>query len=362
MLRLRSSNGFPKQFMTSSIYTTFNHLLQFSDVASSTTTTSINPKTQNDSPLSSSTGFRDAQIRCLLSTSPTLLAYYDVEKTRKPKIQGFQDLGLSVPAIKRSNWLIQPNILFLTKKCGMSDDKNQKFLLSNARHFMNKPDRVDDDEKNTDKDKDLIKKGPNSPLETILREVRIRFMWTSSWLCLWHWLNKFVKEWNEVVHRLIALQVFVRIFGNGLVVPWWSSIIVPSFQFVKNPVLGYALALFNGVRASPDLYVPAITKQVQILLKRMMELIMKLDSVAVFAEADPLGKADKIKDLQVGIGRSFQLHATGWKWKLSTGGALNIVLTLPSKNSRSCWHRGTDFQYQLRKVASIARQCRSNSN
>ncbi|KAI3897809.1 hypothetical protein MKX03_013715 [Papaver bracteatum] len=189
MLRLRSSNGFPKQLITSSIYTTFNHLLQY--VASTTTTSSINPETRNDSPLSSSIGSRDAQIRCLLSPSTSLLASH-VEKTRKPKIEFFQDLGLSVPAIKRSNWLIEPNIFFLTKKCGMSDYKNQKFLLSNARHFMNKPDRVDDDdEKNTDKDKDLIKKGPNSPLGTILGEARIRFMWTSfglgmTWFtCYW---------------------------------------------------------------------------------------------------------------------------------------------------------------------------------
>ncbi|XP_026426913.1 uncharacterized protein LOC113322933 isoform X2 [Papaver somniferum] len=191
MLRLRSSNGFPKQFITSSIYTTVNHLLRFSDVASTATTTSVNPETQNESPLSSSIGFRDAQIRCLLSSSTTLLAS-DVEKTRKPKIEVFQDLGLSDPVIKRSNWLTQPNLLFLTKKCGMSDDKNQKFLLSNARHFMNKPDRVDDDdEKNTDEEKDLIKKGPNSPLKTILQEVRIRFLWTSfglgvTWFtCYW---------------------------------------------------------------------------------------------------------------------------------------------------------------------------------
>lgn len=38
---------------------------------------------------------------------------------------------------------------------------------------------------------------------------------------------------------------------------------VPSLQFVKNSVLGYASVLFNGVRASPDLYIPAITKQEQ---------------------------------------------------------------------------------------------------
>ncbi|KAI3951486.1 hypothetical protein MKX01_018602 [Papaver californicum] len=76
----------------------------------------------------------------------------------------------------------------------MYDEKNQKFLLSNQRHFMSKPDglnKVDDDEKNTDKERDLIKKGPNSPLETILVEVRIRFMWTSfglgmTWFtCYW---------------------------------------------------------------------------------------------------------------------------------------------------------------------------------
>ncbi|RZC85132.1 hypothetical protein C5167_007744 [Papaver somniferum] len=205
MLRLRSSsNGFPKQFITSSISTTINHLLQFSDVAS---TTSINPKTQNKSPLSSSiglttrgaiaatsvlnflreSGFKDTQIRCLLST-PALFSSSDVEKTLKSKIKVFLDLGLSVPVIKRSNLLIQPNILFLTKKCG---GKNQKFLLSNARHFKNKPDRVDDDEKNSLKEKDLIEKGPNSPMETILGEVRIRFMWTSfglgmTWFtCYW---------------------------------------------------------------------------------------------------------------------------------------------------------------------------------
>ncbi|KAI3996361.1 hypothetical protein MKX01_026829 [Papaver californicum] len=124
----------------SSIYTTFNHLLQFSDV------TSINPRGIINC------GFKDTQIRCLLSSSastPTVFSSSHVEKTQKPKIKGFQDFT----AIDRSN--------------------------CNQRHFINKPDRVDDYEKNTDKEGDLIKKAPNSPLESILGEVRIRFMWTS---------------------------------------------------------------------------------------------------------------------------------------------------------------------------------------
>ncbi|KAI3978195.1 hypothetical protein MKX01_013026 [Papaver californicum] len=199
LVRLRSSNGFPKPFITS-LSTAFNNLLHFSDTTTSTTT-STNPKPQLNSttqesitpskqllpPINSienpisvlnflrESGFRDTQIRCLLSSSsstptPTLFSSSHVEKTVKPKIKVFQDLGLSVPAINISNWLIQPYI---------------KFLVSNARHFMNKHDRVDDEER------DLIKKGPNSPRETILGEVRIRFMWTSfglgmTWFtCYW---------------------------------------------------------------------------------------------------------------------------------------------------------------------------------
>ncbi|KAI3972368.1 hypothetical protein MKW92_021344 [Papaver armeniacum] len=234
MLRLRSSNGFPKQFITSSVYTTFNHLLQFSDVAS-TTTTSINPKTQNGSPLSSSTGFRDAQIRCLVS-STTLLAS-DVEKTRKPKIEVFQDLGLSVPAIKRS-WSIQPNILFLTKKWGI-----------NVRHFMNKPDRVDDDdEKNTDKDKDLIKEGPNSPLQTILGELRIRFMWTSfglgmTWFTCYWFSEEFIFLLAKPFLTLNSDSHFVCIQLTEALSTYLATASIACAYFVF-PLLSYQLWSF----------------------------------------------------------------------------------------------------------------------
>ncbi|KAI3982623.1 hypothetical protein MKX01_031362 [Papaver californicum] len=165
LLRLRSRNGFLKPFIKS-LSTAFNHpLLHFSDTTTSTTT-STNPKPPKESPLSS-TGFKS------IEASPPVLNFCR-QNGFKPKINVFRDLDLSVSAIKRSNWLIQPNI------CGMSNDKNQKFLLSNARHFMNKPERGFDKERSK-----FIS-------ETILGEVRIRFTWTSfglgmTWFtCYWY--------------------------------------------------------------------------------------------------------------------------------------------------------------------------------
>ncbi|KAI3920922.1 hypothetical protein MKW92_003550 [Papaver armeniacum] len=256
MLRLRSSsNGFPKQFIT-----TINHLLQFSNVAS---TPAVNPKTLEESPLSSSIGFtthgatsvlnfgfKETQIRCLLSPSstPILFSSSHVQEAIKPKIKGFPDLGLSVPVINRSNLLIQPNTFFLTKKCGMSHDKNQKFLLSNARHFMNKPDRVDDDESNTDKEMNLIKKGPNSPLETILGEVRIRFMWTSfglgmTWFTCYWFSEEFIFLLAKPFLTLNSDSHFVCIQLTEALSTYLATASIACAYFVF-PLLSYQLWSF----------------------------------------------------------------------------------------------------------------------
>ncbi|MCL7043530.1 hypothetical protein MKW94_019244 [Papaver nudicaule] len=271
MLRLRSSS-FPKKFISSLSAATFNHhLLQFSDVA--TTTTSANPKPQKESPLSS-IGFtmhgaltriksigtptsalyflRDAQIRCLLSSSTPTLLSSDAEKTVKPKIGGFQDLDLSVSAIKGSNWLIQPNLFFLTKKCGLSHDKNQKFLLSSQRHFVNKPDwidrKVDDDEKNTDKEKDLINESPKSPLETILGEVRIRFMWTSfglglTWFTCYWFSEEFIFLLAKPFLTLHSDSHFVCIQLTEALSTYLATASIACAYFVF-PLLSYQLWSF----------------------------------------------------------------------------------------------------------------------
>ncbi|KAI3924593.1 hypothetical protein MKX01_003733 [Papaver californicum] len=223
LLRLRSSNGFPKQQLITSLSTAFNHhLLHFSD----NTTSSTNPKPQLNSTTQES-----------ITPSKQLPSHI---KSIKNPTSAFNSL-----AINRSNWLIQPNILFLTKKYGMSNDKNPKFLLSNARHFMNK---VDDDERNTDKERDLIKKGPNSTLGTILEEVRIRFMWTSfglgmTWFTCYWFSEEFIFLLAKPFLTLNSDSHFVCIQLTEALSTYLATASIACAYFVF-PLLSYQLWSF----------------------------------------------------------------------------------------------------------------------
>ncbi|CAK9184922.1 unnamed protein product [Ilex paraguariensis] len=135
-------------------------------------------------------GFDNTQIKNIVFSAPTLLSS-DVDKTLKPKIRVLQDLGLSgsdlakfikgnrglfnrgldthiipsldylrralrsdenvIRALKRSQWLLTcntlkkmpPNVLLL-RKCGLSIEKIEKFIINNPRYVLQKPEWLEE--------------------------------------------------------------------------------------------------------------------------------------------------------------------------------------------------------------------------